>query len=157
MANQIIWGIDMVKKKKLLITLGLAIMIIGLFFLVYVNGRKDVPKLTVTYNGNNIEVGQGSYRWKSRGKLKEFTVDNYAGVISKLLPAESVAPNSSLELKFDYQPQTIKIDGGYKEDTAPTIKNNIINIPGKSGGGIYFLECEWQEGTVTYLVVVQIQ
>lgn len=147
----------MVKKKKLLITLISIIMLIGLVFVIYINERKDVPKLTVTYNGNSIEVGQGSYKWKSKGKLKTFTVDSYAGVLGKLYPGVRVAPNSKLELNFDYQPKTIKISGGYKIDNAPTIKNNIINIPAKREEQIYFLNCKWQEGVVTYLILVRIQ
>lgn len=147
----------MVRTKKLLSIFILAAIVISLSFVLNVNGRKDIPKLTVTYNGNNIEVGQGSYRWKSIGKLKEFTVDSYAGVLVKLYPGVPVAPNSKLELNFDYEPKNIKISGGYKAANAPTIKDNIINIPAEGGRQAYFLNCEWEEGSVTYLIVVQIQ
>lgn len=87
---------------------------------------------------------------------KFYTVDSYAKVISKLLPGTSVSPNSKLDLKFDYEPKSIKISSDYSEYNAPAIKNNIINIAGKSGTQIYFLDCEWQEGTETFVVVVNI-
>jgi hypothetical protein len=44
-----------------------------------------------------------------------------------------------------------------KEDNAPTIKNNIIKILAQNVGQTYFLNCEWQEGALTYLIVVQVQ
>jgi hypothetical protein len=58
------------------------IILIEIFVVAYTNGRKDVPKLSVTYNGTKIEGGQGPYSWKSRGKLKEFTIDSYGSVIN---------------------------------------------------------------------------
>lgn len=147
----------MLKNKKKLITIAVLIIFTGLFYITYLSMRKDVPKLDVTYNGAKVEVGQGSYKWKTNFKNKIYTVDSYAKVMSKLLPGTSVSPNSKLELKFDYQPHSIKLRGGYKEDNAPAIKDNIINIPEKSGTQIYFIDCEWQEGTETFIVPVNIQ
>ncbi|MCY6354128.1 hypothetical protein [Clostridium sp. ZS2-4] len=118
---------------------------------------RTIPKLDITYNGNNIEVGQGHYRWKSRGKLKEFTIDSYASVISKLLPGTIVAPNGQLKLNFDYEPESITLGGGVKtSEHGKVIKDNIINIS-QHGTGLYFLDCKWQEGTVTYIIFVNVQ
>jgi hypothetical protein len=147
----------MLKNKKKLITIAVLIIFTGLFYITYSSMRKDVPKLDVTYYGSKVEIGQGSYKWKTNFKNKIYTVDSYAKVISKLLPGTSVSPNSKLDLKFDYEPKSIKIIGGYSEYNAPAIKNNIINIPEKSGTQIYFIDCEWQEGTETFIVVVNIQ
>ncbi|MCY6356060.1 hypothetical protein [Clostridium sp. ZS2-4] len=147
----------MFKKKNFLITVILVIILIGLLVVAYTNGRKDVPKLDVTYNGNNIEVGQGPYIWKSRGKVKEFTINSYASVISKLLPGMRVAPNGQLKLNFDYQPETITLSGvGTISSYEKVIKDNIINIS-EYGTGLYFLDCKWQEGTVTYIIFVNVQ
>lgn len=147
----------MFKKKFFLLTLIVVSILLTLSLVAYENGRKGIPKLNVTYNGNKLNVGKGSYRWKSNGKESIFTVKSYASVISKFLPGARITPNSNLELMFDYEPETITITGGYTEDNAPVIKNNIINIPKKSGTQIYFLDCKWKEGTVTYVVVVEIQ
>ncbi|MCY6960244.1 hypothetical protein [Clostridium brassicae] len=99
-------------NKKILSTLILIIVLVGLCAAIYVKGRKDIPKLTVTYNGKNVEVGQGPYKWKSRGKLKEYTLDSYTTVLAKLLPGMKVPPNEQLKLSFDYQPESITLDGG---------------------------------------------
>ena len=65
--------------------------------------------------------------------------------------------NGQLELHFDYQPEIITLSGGYIQNAEPTIKNNIINISQGEGTQIYFIDCKWKEGTVTYVVVVQIK
>lgn len=147
----------MLKNKKKLITIAVLIIFSGLFYITYLSMRKDVPKLDVIYNGVKVEVGQGSYKWKTNFKNKIYTVDSYAKIISKLLPGINVSPNSKLDLKFDYEPKSMKIIGGYKGDNAPVVKDNIINLPEKSGTQIYFIDCEWQEGTETFIVVVNIQ
>ncbi|KEI00849.1 hypothetical protein IRP63_04525 [Clostridium botulinum] len=143
----------MFKIKKLCAVI-LAIFVIGLGSIIYVSGRKQVPKLTVTYNGLNVPVGQGPYRWKSRGKLKMHEIDSYADVLSKLSPIMKVPPDGKLKLKFDYQPETITLDGENNND-GKMIKDNVINIS-EYGTGLYFLECKWKEGNVTYLIYVDI-
>lgn len=147
----------MLKNKKKVITIAVLIIFTGLFYITYLSMRKNVPKLYVTYNGDKVEIGQGSYKWKTNFKNKIYTVDSYAKVISKLLPGINVLPNSKLDLKFDYEPKSMKIIGEYNEDNTPVVKDNIINIPAKSGTQIYFIDCEWQEGTETFIVVVNIQ
>jgi hypothetical protein len=150
-------GIPMFKKKIVLSSLTFVIMLIGIFVVAYTNGRKDVPKLSVTYNGTNIEVGQGPYSWNSRGKLKEFAIDSYGSVVSNLLPGAKVAPSGQLQLNFDYQPETITLGAGVKaSDYGKVLKSNVINIS-EYGTGLYFLDCKYQEGTVTFIVFVNIQ
>jgi len=147
----------MFKKNSFLLILIIVSILLTLSLVAYENGRKGIPKLDVTYKGNKLNVGQGSYRWKSNGKESIFTVKSYSSVIAKRLPGAKIVPNSNLALMFDYQPENITITGGYTEDNAPVIKNNIINIPKKSGTQLYFLDCKWKEGTVTYVIVVEIQ
>lgn len=47
-----------------------------------IKGFKDIPKLTIIYNGNSIDAAQGSYLWEPKGKEKNFTVDSYASIIN---------------------------------------------------------------------------
>ncbi|WMJ82247.1 hypothetical protein RBU49_08365 [Clostridium sp. MB40-C1] len=141
-------------NKKILSTLILIIVLVGLCGAIYVKGRKDIPKLTVTYNGKNVEVGQGPYKWKSRGKLKEHTLDSYTTVLVKLSPGMKVPPNGQLKLSFDYQPETITLRGGNKSD-GKIIKDNVINISDYGTGG-YILDCRWKEGKVIYMIYVDI-
>jgi hypothetical protein len=150
-------GLPMFKKKIFLSCLAFVILLIAIFIVAFINGRKDVPKLSVTYNGTKIEVGQGPYSWNSRGKLKEFAVDSYGSVISTLLNRGKVEPNGQLQLIFDYQPETITLDGGVNvSDYGKVLKGNIINLS-EYRTGLYFLDCKWQEGTVTFIVFVDIQ
>jgi len=144
-------------SKKILMALAILVVFMGMSVLVYANGSKDVPKLDVIYDGNKLKVGQGSYTWKSRFKEKDFSVDSYAEVIGRSYPLTKVAPNSNLELIWDYQPDNITISGGYRKNHAPVLRNNIIKIPDDSGTQIYFVKGEWKEGTVTYVIVVQIE
>lgn len=147
-------GICMFKRNTVLIYLVIIVLVTVVY---YINTNKDVPRLEVYYKGTELEVGQGSYRWKTHFKEKVFTVDSNADVVSNLLPGMSVAPNSKLEMNFSQQPKYINIRGGYSLDNAPTIIENVINIPEKKGTQIYFLDCEWKEGTVTYIIVIQVQ
>ncbi|MFD3158745.1 hypothetical protein ACFIJ5_18195 (plasmid) [Haloimpatiens sp. FM7330] len=144
----------MLKNRKILCAFILIILVITLSSIIYVRGRKDIPKLTVTYNGKNVEVGQGPYKWKSRGKLKEYTLDTYSKVLCKLLPEIKVSPNGQLKLHFDYQPKSITLSGSSETD-GKVIKNNVINIADYNTG-IYFLDCKWKEGLVIYVIYVDI-
>ena len=110
----------------------------------------------MTYNGENISVGQGSYDWNSKGNKKNLTVDSYGGVLSKLLPPIAVNPNSQLHLQFDYQPDTIILNGGATEDEGKIIKDNIIITPEESGTRVYYIDCNWPEGTATYVIAVEV-
>ncbi|AEB77667.1 hypothetical protein ADU80_09570 [Clostridium botulinum] len=144
----------MFKNKKVLIIFTLITFLVCLCVVIYVSGRKDVPKLTVSYNEKNIQIGQGGYRWKSRGKFKEHSIDSYASILSKLSPGMKVSPNGQLKLNFDYQPKTITLGGGNTTD-GKVINDNVINIS-DYGTGVYFLDCTWEEGNVTYVIYVDI-
>lgn len=127
-------------------------MAIGICSVIYINGRKDIPKLLVTYNAKNIEVKQGSYKWKSRGKLKEHALDSYTKVLDSLLPGMKVSPKGQLKLNFDYEPETITLSGGNNAN-GQILKDNLINISDYNTG-LYFLDCKWKEGNVTYIIYV---
>lgn len=144
--------------KKLILFIILAlIMAYSIFFISSKYRHTNIPKLTIIYNGKNLNVAQGSYYWKAGFKIKEFTVNNYADIINNLKEKKDVINNGKLELHFDYQPEIITLSGGYPQNSEPTIKNNIINISQEEGTQIYFINCKWKEGTVTYVVVVQIK
>ncbi len=144
--------------KKLILFIILAlIMVSNIFFISSKYRHTSIPKLTVIYKGKNLNVAQGSYYWKAGFKTKKFTVNNYADIINNLNGKKDVINNGQLELHFDYQPEIITLSGGYTQNAEPTIKNNIINISQGEGTQIYFIDCKWREGTVTYVVVVQIK
>ncbi|KYH34538.1 hypothetical protein CLTEP_14660 [Clostridium tepidiprofundi DSM 19306] len=146
----------MTKKKIFIITLFI-IVISFLLFIKFMYKHPEIPKLTVTYKEKSLKVGQGSYTWRNGFKTKEFIVDNYANIIVELMPYSNVSSNSNLQLHFNYQPENITLTGGYTSDNSPTIKNNIITIPEKEGTQIYFLDCKWKEGNVTYVIAIHVR
>ncbi len=148
----------MIKKQGILFIAIIFVLGISLFTSFSNTQYSDIPTLEVTYQGEQINVGQGSYRWKSRGEEKYFTVESYANVITKLIPAANIKNNSQLQLQFDYQPETITISNGTTVNDIKITKDNYINILKEENGmQVYFIEGRWKEGTATYVVVVQVQ
>lgn len=132
------------------------LIVISLLFVSYKYTYKNLPKLTVTYNGKPLTVGQGSYNWKSKGKTKVYTVDSYAKVINTLIPPTNVNANSQLKLEFDYQPTSIVLSGGASSNDTNRVEKNTINISNENGLKVYFLDCTWKEGTITYIIAVKV-
>lgn len=148
----------MVKKSPALLFLIFILIIAGAVVLVFTNyNTKELPKLTITYNGKEIKSIKGSYLWKRGFKNEVHVVDSYAKIINQLRPGEQVMPDGELEINFDYQPKTIILTSSYNSERK-ILENNYIKLPTNiKGPMVYFLDCYWKEGVITYVVVVELK
>lgn len=122
---------------------------------------KNPPTLKVLYQDKNIEAKRGTYSWTidNNDGTKATTLVDCSGPteLIKTMTPISVSPKSTLNLNFSDKPVNIIVNiwGDNKPIEQTIIDNNIIT-PELKGSVIYEVIATWEQGTVFYAFLVNI-
>ncbi|QOR67329.1 hypothetical protein IM538_04095 [Cytobacillus suaedae] len=124
------------------------------------DNSKTPPSLTISVGGNNFKTAMGTYSWSysnSDGTLTFVNADSAAPpLLVKDHQAIDITSNTEVKLLFpkpplDYQVRIWEVDGSivasYKE----------VVLSGYTGRVIYEVTTTWEQGTVHYAFVLDIE
>ncbi len=150
-------------KKKLLTVVTVGFLVISL---AGCSGNKaevkSPPSLKVLYQDKSIEAARGTFSWSIKNKNGKIISTINADTAG---PAELVkgsapltaAPKSVLNLNFSDKPVNITVNIWQgTEIIKQTVIDNKVTIPESKASVIYEVVADWNDGTVCYAFLVNV-
>ncbi|RDI42227.1 hypothetical protein [Falsibacillus pallidus] len=119
----------------------------------------EPPKPTITVDGKNAEVAQGSYCWK--GLFSGSCADMISPLdMAKNLKLTIAKPGSKVKVEFRKKP--INDIGGSQwvsgKDTKEVIFNgNTFTVPDEKGNYAYIVYAMWKQGTGSFVFTIEVK
>ncbi|RAL20850.1 hypothetical protein [Thermoflavimicrobium daqui] len=117
------------------------------------------PQATVRVDNKQITTRQGSFCWSEGG----------AGVCQDAIPPDEIAkklkpttvkPKSRLTIQFHRPPKKGSLGVNLWKDHKPQtvqVVNNVIGLPDRPGVYVYDFFAEWEQGSASYVFVVEVK
>lgn len=121
----------------------------------------STPTLEILYKVKHIDAERGAYSWtihNANGTQATINVDSSGPTeLVKNSTPLSVSPGSTLALSFSDNPANIIINIlKDSKSISQTITNNIVVTPESKGLVVYEVIATWNQGTVTYAFLVNV-
>ena len=148
-------------KRAAYIIIVIVALAIGAYVFMNVWHSKP-PRPMITADGKHVKAEQGTYCWA--GFIKGECVDMISPpeiIAEHSTKPVKVSPGAEVKIEFAYKPDKHTLGANQwinrNESEGVSVHDNVFKIPKEKGVYIYDVHAAWDEGSSSYVFVIEVE